>query len=90
MFFVLYGSVVPGVFHWFYIGIPLVFWGVPLVFRVMFTVPPLFWGVSSAVSMVFRVPSFLVLEYAPLYGKHSHWPDVLFPQIILTRNTSEQ
>ena len=31
---VLYGSVVLEVFHRCYVGIPLVFWGVPLVLRV--------------------------------------------------------
>ena len=55
----LYGSVVLEVFLWCYVGIPLVFWGVPLVFRVMFscsaTVPE-----CSAVPPVFQVPLFRV------------------------------
>ena len=43
---VLYGYVVLGVFRWCYVGIALVFLGVPLVFWVMFScVPPLFCGV---------------------------------------------
>ena len=68
--FILYGSVVPGVFRWCYAAIPLVFCCVPLVFRVMFscsaTVPE-----CSAVPPVFdvplfRVPAFLFLCYAVL------------------------
>ena len=51
---VLYGSVVLGVFHWCYVGIPLIFWGVLLVFWVMFSC-------SAAVPPVFRVPAFLAL-----------------------------
>ena len=71
VFFVLYGSVVPGVFHWCYLGIPLVLWSVPLVFWVMFScsatvpecsaVPSVFWV------PFFRVPAFLVSRYADHY-----------------------
>ena len=32
---VLYGSVNLGMFHWCYVGIPLIFLGVPLMLRVM-------------------------------------------------------
>ena len=57
---VLYGSAVLRVFHWCYVGIPLVFWGVPLVFRVMFSCSATAPG-CSGVGVVVRVPAFLVL-----------------------------
>ena len=46
-----------GVFHSCYVGIPLVFCGVPLVFRVMFSCSATVSG-CSAVPPVFRVPAF--------------------------------
>ena len=56
---VVYGSVVLRVLHLCYVGIPLIFWGVPLVFMKMFScsapVPGCF-----AVPPVFRVPLFRV------------------------------
>ena len=52
---VLYHSVVMGVFHLCYVGIPLIFWDVPLVFRVMFSCSATVPG-CSAVPPVFRVP----------------------------------
>ena len=55
----VYGSVVLRVLHLCYVGIPLIFWGVPLVFMKMFScsapVPGCF-----AVPPVFRVPLFRV------------------------------
>ena len=56
---VLYGSVVLGVFHLCYVGIPLISWGVPLEFRLMLSCSAIVPG-SSAVPPVFRVPAFLV------------------------------
>ena len=66
---VLYGSVVSGVFHWCYVGILLVFWGIQLVFRLMFScsatasecsiVPPVFRV------PLFRVPAFLDFTVSP-------------------------
>ena len=54
-------------FYWCYVGIPLVLWSDPLVFRVNFqiaTVP----GCSDVPPVfrvpLFRVPVFLVLKYA--------------------------
>ena len=60
MLFVLYGSVVLGVFYWCYVGIPLVFWGVSLVFQVMFRCSATIPG-CSALPPLIRVPAFLVL-----------------------------
>ena len=56
---VLYDFVVLGVFHLCYVGIPLIFWDVPLVFRVMFSCSATVPG-CSAVPPVFRVPFFRV------------------------------
>ena len=64
-----------GVFHWCYVGIPLVFWIVSLVFRVMFSCSATVPG-CSAVPPVFRVPVFLVLYkwqpllHMPCYFEH--------------------
>ena len=59
---VLYDPVVLGVFDWYYVGIPLVFWDVLLVFQVMFSCSAIVPG-CSAVPPVFRVPLFHVLAF---------------------------
>ena len=71
---VLYGSVVLGLFHWCYVGIPLVFWDVPLVFQVKFS--------CSAVPPVFHVPLFRVLAFLVLlYAKTKELLRLTFEKI---------
>ena len=64
---VVYGSVVLRVFHLCYVGIPLIFWGVPLVFMKMFSCSaPVPW--CFAIPPVFRVPLFRVPAFLVLYS----------------------
>ena len=65
LFFVLYGSTFPGVLYWCYVGIPLVFRGVLLVFRVMFSCSGAAPGCSAGVPCS-GVPGFIVCRRAEL------------------------
>ena len=62
---VLYDPVVLKVFNWYYIGIPLVFWDVLLVFQVMFSCSAIVPGCSTVLPVfcvaLFHVPAFLIL-----------------------------